>query len=150
MGSQAGVVDINHAFHLYYNCCIMWIEFQSISTWLWGFSPGTPVSSKLTPSLIHLAVVLCSEVIYYGSCSGAEHLTGSTAPSVRPHWAAPFTIQSTDCEKGWLAGLLFIIDYSQLRRVSNMTPGGRKKTLRSMVVVGNKNGVAGKVLWCQW
>ena len=31
MGSQAGVVDINHAFHLYYKCC-MWIEFQSIST----------------------------------------------------------------------------------------------------------------------
>jgi len=25
-----------------------------------------------------------------------------------------------------------------------MTPGGRKKTLRAMVVVGNKNGVAGK------
>ena len=42
-----------------------------------------PPSSKLTPSLIHLAVVLCSEVIY-GSCSGAERLTGSTAPSVRP------------------------------------------------------------------
>ena len=38
--------------------------------------------AKLTPSLIHLAVVLCSEVIY-GSCSGAERLTGSTAPSVR-------------------------------------------------------------------
>ena len=30
-GSQAGVVDINHAFHLYYKCC-MWIEFQSNST----------------------------------------------------------------------------------------------------------------------
>ena len=27
--------------------CCMWIEFQSISTWLWGFSPGTPVSSLL-------------------------------------------------------------------------------------------------------
>ena len=45
-GSQAGVVNINHAFHLYYKCC-MWIEFQSISTWLRGFSPGTPVSSLL-------------------------------------------------------------------------------------------------------
>ncbi|XP_068683612.1 small ribosomal subunit protein uS5m-like isoform X1 [Montipora foliosa] len=31
----------------------------------------------------------------------------------------------------------------ELRRVSNMTPGGRKKSLRAMVVVGNKNGVAG-------
>ena len=46
LGSQAGVVDISHAFHLYYKCC-MWIEFQSISTWLRGFSPGTPVSSLL-------------------------------------------------------------------------------------------------------
>ena len=26
LGSQAGVVDIKHAFHLYYKCC-MWIEF---------------------------------------------------------------------------------------------------------------------------
>ena len=31
LGSQAGVVNINHAFHLYCKCC-MWIEFQSIST----------------------------------------------------------------------------------------------------------------------
>ena len=31
LGSQAGVVDINYAFHLYYICC-MWIEFQLIST----------------------------------------------------------------------------------------------------------------------
>ncbi|KAM7445055.1 28S ribosomal protein S5 [Porites harrisoni] len=31
----------------------------------------------------------------------------------------------------------------ELRRVSNMTPGGRKKTQRAIVVVGNKNGVAG-------
>ena len=31
LGSQAGEVDINHAFHLYYKCC-MWVESQSIST----------------------------------------------------------------------------------------------------------------------
>ena len=31
LGSHAGVVDINHAFHLYNKRC-MWIEFQSIST----------------------------------------------------------------------------------------------------------------------
>ena len=38
-GSQAGVVDINRAFHLNCKCC-MWAdhEFQSISTWLRGFS----------------------------------------------------------------------------------------------------------------
>ena len=46
LGSQAGVMDINHAFHLYYKCC-MWTEFQSISTWFRGFSPGTQVSSLL-------------------------------------------------------------------------------------------------------
>ena len=45
LGSQAGVLNINHAFHLHYKC--MWIEFQSISTWLRGFPPGTPVSSLL-------------------------------------------------------------------------------------------------------
>ena len=43
LGSQAGVVDINHAFHLYYKHC-MWVAFQLISTWLRGFSLGTPVS----------------------------------------------------------------------------------------------------------
>ena len=93
-GGQAGVVDINHAFLLYYKCC-MWIEFRSILTWLRGFSPGTPVSSlfkKLTSSLIHQPVVLCCFEVIYGLCSGAERLTGSTAPSVRPRWAAPFEI----------------------------------------------------------
>ena len=82
LGSQAGVVNINHAFHLYCKCC-MWIEFQSISTWLRGFSPGTPVSSllKLTPSLIHLAVVLCSKVTHgpYSGCQGRLSML-----SVRP------------------------------------------------------------------
>ena len=38
--------------------------------------------SKSTAGLFHQAVVLCSEVIH-GSCSGAERLAGSTAPSVR-------------------------------------------------------------------
>ena len=46
MGSQAGIVDINRAVHLDYKCC-MWIEFQSISTCLRGFSLATPVSSLL-------------------------------------------------------------------------------------------------------
>ena len=43
-------MDINHAFHLYLYKCCMWIGF--------------PPSSKSTPRLFHLAVVLCSEVIY--------------------------------------------------------------------------------------
>ena len=102
MGSQAGKVDIYDAFHLYYKCC-MWIEFQSISTWLRGFSPGTPVSSLLK----------IDSQSYPSGCGAVlrshiwiERLTSSTAPSVRLRWAAPFAIQSTDCEKGWLAGLL--------------------------------------------
>ena len=41
-----------------------------------------PPSSKSTPCLIHLAVVLWSEVIH-GSCSGTEHPTGCTAPLIR-------------------------------------------------------------------
>ena len=41
-----------------------------------------PPSSKSTPCLIHLAVVLCSEVIH-GSCSGTECPAGCTAPSIR-------------------------------------------------------------------
>ena len=61
-------------------------------------SEGFPPSSKSTPSLFHQAVVLCSEVI--GSCSGAERLAGSTAPSVRPRWAAPLAIQSLTARKG--------------------------------------------------
>ena len=40
-----------------------------------------PPSLKSTPSIINLAVVLYSEVIH-GSCSGAERLAGSTAPSI--------------------------------------------------------------------
>ena len=71
-----------------------------------------PPSSKLTPSLVHLALVLCSKVIC-GSCSGVERLTGS--PLVWLRWAAPSAIHSTDCEKGWLAGPLFTIHYSLSR-----------------------------------
>ena len=31
LGSQAGIADINRAFHIYYKC-FMWVEFQLIST----------------------------------------------------------------------------------------------------------------------
>ena len=80
----------------------MWAEFQSISTWLRGFFSGYsgfPPSAKSTHSLFHQAVVLCSEVIH-GSCSGAERLAGSTAPSVQSRWAAPLAIQSRTASKG--------------------------------------------------
>ena len=55
----------------------MWVEFSRSQSDSEGFSPGIP-------GLFHQAVVLCSEVIR-GSCSGAERLAGSTAPSARPH-----------------------------------------------------------------
>ena len=60
-----------------------------------GFSPGSPFppSAKSTPSLFHLAVVLCSEVIH-GSLSGAERLTSSTVSSFPPRRAAPLAIHS--------------------------------------------------------
>ena len=39
-------LEIKHAFHLYNKCC-MWVEFQSISNCLPGFSQRTPVSTLL-------------------------------------------------------------------------------------------------------
>ena len=97
----AGVVDIKYAFHLYYKCGLSFSRSQPDFE---GFLRALrfPSSSKSTPSLIHLAVVLCSEVIH-GSCSGLERLAGSTAPSVQPRWPAPFAIQSTTARKGRLA-----------------------------------------------
>ena len=97
--SQGGLVVINRASHLCDPGSIlasgrMWVEFQSISIWLrWFFSwySGFPPSSKSTPGLFHQAVLLCSKVIH-GSCSGAERLAGSTAPSARPRWAAPLVM----------------------------------------------------------
>ena len=81
---------INHTSHL---CdpgstlarVVFGVSFSRSQSDSEGFSPGTPVF--LPPQnrlgLFHQAVVLCSEVIH-GSCSGAERLAGSTAPSVRP------------------------------------------------------------------
>ena len=91
LGSQGGLVVIKRASHLCdpgstlarVVCGLSFSRSQSDSE---GFSPGTPVflpHQKSTPGLFHQAVVLCSEVIH-GSCSVAERLAGSTAPSVRP------------------------------------------------------------------
>ena len=81
----------------------MWLEFQSRPSQrdFEGFLRALRFlpPSKLTPSLIHLALVLCSEV-KPGSCSGIERLAGGTAPSVQPRWAAPLVIQSTTARKG--------------------------------------------------
>ena len=43
VGSQAGLVNTNHAFHpcLYCKFCT-WVKLKSISTSLRGFTPGTP------------------------------------------------------------------------------------------------------------
>lgn len=46
--TQAGVLVINYASHLYYMYkCSMLADFQSISTRFQGFSPDTPVSSLI-------------------------------------------------------------------------------------------------------
>ena len=60
---------------------------------------GFPPSTKSTPSLFHLAVVLCSKVMR-GSCSGSERLASSTTPSVRPCRVSRLTIQSLSATKG--------------------------------------------------
>ena len=64
MGSQAGVVDINHAFHLYYNV-VCGLSFSRSQPDFEGFLRALrfPPYSKLTPSLIHLAVVLGMGVV---------------------------------------------------------------------------------------
>ena len=44
LGSQAGIVDINHAFHPYYNV-VCGLSFSRSQPDFDGFPPGTPVSS---------------------------------------------------------------------------------------------------------
>ena len=63
------------------------------------FSSLSKIDSQLIPSFFHLAVVLCCEVTH-GLCSGAERLTGSMVPLVRPRRAVPFAIQSQTARKG--------------------------------------------------
>ena len=50
VGRQVGVVVINHASHLFYKRGI-WAESQLISTWLRGFTLGTPDSSLIKTNL---------------------------------------------------------------------------------------------------
>ena len=84
----AYIVNINHAFHLYCKY-YMWIEFFSRSQPDFeGFLRALrfPPSSKSTPSLIHLAVVLCSKVTNgpYSGCHGAPlYAFGSTLFELR-------------------------------------------------------------------
>ena len=56
LGSQAGIVDINHAFHLYYNV-VCGLSFSQSQPDFEGFlrAPRFPPSAKLTPSLIQYA-----------------------------------------------------------------------------------------------
>ena len=67
LGSQAGVVDINHAFHLYYND-VCGSSFSRSQPDFEGFLRGLrfPRSTKLTPSFIQyiyapLITVRCTE-----------------------------------------------------------------------------------------
>ena len=43
----------------------------------------------------------CGAVLIHGSCSVAEGLAGSNAPSVQPCSAAPLVIQSSNARKGY-------------------------------------------------
>ena len=56
LGSQAGVVDINHAFHVYYNV-VCGSSFSRSQPDFEGFLRALrfPPSAKLTPSLIQYA-----------------------------------------------------------------------------------------------
>ena len=56
LGSQAGVVDINHAFHLYYND-VCGSSFNRSQSDFEGFLRALrfPPSAKLIPSLIQYA-----------------------------------------------------------------------------------------------
>ena len=102
MGSQAGVVDINHTSTTNFVCGLSFSRSQPDFE---GFFRALrfPPSSKSTPSLIHLAVVLCSEIIH-GSCSGAEHLAGSTVPFDPTSLSCALRNSVSDCEEGRLAG----------------------------------------------
>ena len=83
-----------------FQCCTRWksitpstsatnvvcrLSFSQSQPYFEGFLRAFrfPPSSKSTPSLIHIAVVLCSDVIH-GSCSGTKRSAGYTAPSIRP------------------------------------------------------------------
>ena len=111
-GSQAGVVDINHAFHLYNKCC-MWIEFQSISTWLRGFSPGTPVSSllkidsKSNPSGCGAVLRGHIWVVFRDRAPSWHHSSFDLTSLSCALWNSVF-----DCEKGRLAGQTFTFTFN--------------------------------------
>ena len=121
LGSQAGVEDINRAFHLYYKCC-MWVEFQLISTWLRGFSPGTPVSSLLkidsqsNPSGCDAMLRGHTRIVFRGQAPGRRH------SSFGPTSLSCVLLNSVyDCEKGRLASQILLIttwphrEYSTLK-----------------------------------
>ena len=115
VGSQAGVVDINRAFHLYYKCC-MWVEFQLILTWLWGFSPGTPVSSLLkidsqsNPSGCDAMLRGHTRIVFRGQAPGRRHSSfGPTSLSCALLNSVYY------CEKGWLITTWPHREYSTLK-----------------------------------
>ena len=110
MGSQAGVVDINHTSTTNFVCGLSFSRSQPDFE---GFFRALrfPPSSKSTPSLIHLAVVLCSEIIH-GSCSGVERLAGSTVPFDPTSLSCALRNSVSDCEEGRLAGQILSIKES--------------------------------------
>ena len=132
LGSQAGVVDINHTFHLYNKCC-MWVEFQSISTWLRGFSPGTPVSTLLkmdsqsNPSGCGAVLRGHTWVVFRDRAPSWQHSSFDPTSLSCALWNSVF-----DCEKGRLAGQTFTVTFTYSNKID--------KTEMNLQKTGNRKG----------
>ena len=106
-------LEINHAFHLYNKCCI-WVEFQSISTGLRGFSPRTPISSLLkidsqsNPS--GCGAVLRGQTWVVFRDRAPSWLHSSFDPT---SLSCVLRNSVSDCEKGRLAGQILLTAQSE-------------------------------------
>ena len=91
---QVGVVFYSSASHLLDRT---WAEFQSISTWLEGFSPGTPVFLPLQNRIpvTDIWPGCCAP----GSCMTAQPLRRLSYAFGQSCWAAPLAIQHNAASK---------------------------------------------------
>ena len=109
LGNQAGVVDISHGFHLYHKCC-MRIDFQSISTWLRRFPPGTQISSLLkidsqsNPSGYGAVLWGHTWVVFRGRAPSRQH--SSFCPT---SLSCALRNSVYDCEKGRLGSQILLL-----------------------------------------
>ena len=103
-GSHVGVVFFIIASHL---CDRSWSEFQSISTWLEGVLPGTPV-------FLPLQNRLPVKNIWPGCCAPGSCMTVWRQPEepficIRPipSELRPLQFSPRGCKSGWLPGHFF-------------------------------------------